>query len=373
MNIKDIRIYLEDLESRLDEEVEQNLFQQWYDFTEKKVTSSYFNPARPIKRESNLSWEPMLLNDALTSFDNMIYSQLQRCNDQLKDGGGELLVYRSNYGTGILPSLFGCEIREMPYEQNSLPSPLPVDVEELRQLIEDVKTGKTVIDVKSGIPGKCFEAARYLKNLLQDYPKLNKYLYIYTPDTEGPCSIAEEIFGSELYCLFYEEEDLIHDALDVITDVFIRFVKEWHKEFPPVDETHAIDLGLLHRGHILIREDSATNISPDMYEEFIMPHDQEIFDAFGGGILHFCGKGDHLIPKFASLKGFNALNMSQPDWNDMNIIYQNTIHIGTEIIGMPRFEIRRCDREGIHLKGLVQAGISISAWMGEPDENEIKQ
>ena len=370
MNIENIRVYLADLEQRLDEEVEENLYRQWFDFTEKKVTSSYFDPARPIKKASELAWEPMMLNDALASFDNMIYRQLQRCNDQLRDGGGELLVYRSNYGTGILPSLFGCEIKEMPYEQNSLPSPLPVDLETLRQLISDVKAGNKVIDVKSGIPGKCFEAARYLKELLADYPKLNKYLYIYTPDTEGPCSIAEEIFGSELYCLFYEEEELVHDALDVITDVFIRFVKEWHKEFPPVDMEHAVDLGLLHRGRILIREDSATNISPEMYEEFIMAHDQEIFDAFGGGILHFCGKGDHLIPKFAQLKGFNALNMSQPDWNNMEIIYKNTIDMGTEIIGMPRFEIRRCSREGINLKGLVQAGISISAWMGEPEDAE---
>lgn len=368
MDVKDIRVYLDDLEERLDDETEQTLFRQWYDFVERKVTSSYFDPSRPVKRESRLAWEPMLLNDALKSYDNMIYSQLQRCNEQLRDGGGELLVFRSNYGTGILPSLFGCEIREMPYEQNSLPSPLPVDAEALRELLEDVKAGKRTIDVKSGLPGKCFEAAGYLRELMKDYPKLSRYLHIYTPDTEGPCSIAEEVLGSELYCMFYEEEELIHDLLDVITDTFIRFVRAWHAEFLPVDDTHAIDLGLLHRGHILIREDSATNISPDMYEEFIMPRDQKILDAFGGGILHFCGKGDHLIPKFAQLNGFYALNMSQPDWNDMNTIYSNTIDKGIEIIGMPRFEIRRCNREGIHLKGLVQAGISISAWMGEPEE-----
>lgn len=364
----DIRKYLDDLENRLNENEEEELLKSWYDFADQKLEGqSYFNPSREPK-PSGLEWEKVLFNETFDDYDNMIYKQLLRCNEQLTTGGGELLVFRSSYGTGLIPSMFGCEIRTMPDEQDSLPTSLPLTEEEIRKIIDNYKIGIKP-DVRSGLGQKTFDAAHHLEKLLEDYPKLQKYLNIYTPDTEGPCSLAESIVGSELHFLFYDEEEYVHDLIEVITDTFIRYVQEWKSEFPSIDESHAIDWGLLHRGGILIREDSATNISPNMYEEFFMEADQKIFDAFGGGILHFCGKGDHLIEIFSELRGLNAINMSQPDWNDMDKIYANTIEKKIEIIGMPRFEIRRCDRENINLKGLVQAGICVAAWMGEPEED----
>ena len=38
------------------------------------------------------------------------------------------------------------------------------------------------------------------------------------------------------------------------------------------------------------------NLSPDMFMEFIFPYNQRLFDIFGGGGDHFCGRGDHFIP-----------------------------------------------------------------------------
>jgi hypothetical protein len=45
----------------------------------------------------------------------MIYQQLRGVSDILADGGGELLSVRPNYGTGIIPSMYGAEIFIMPY------------------------------------------------------------------------------------------------------------------------------------------------------------------------------------------------------------------------------------------------------------------
>ncbi len=362
-----IKQYLEDLENRLDEKEEEELLKSWYVFADQKLENqSYFDPKRNPK-PSKLEWPDICFNETYDDYDKMIYKQLLRCNDQLTKGGGELLVFRSSFGVGLIPSMFGCEIKLLPDEQNSLPTPLPLSMEQVIAVIEDYKAGKKP-DIRSGLGQKTFDAANHLKVLLKDYPKLQKYLYIYTPDTEGPCSLSDEIVGTEIYTMFYEDEEIAADIIEIITDTFIRYVKEWKKEFPSIDENHSIDWGLLHQGGILIREDSATNISPAMYEEFYMESDQKIFDAFGGGILHFCGKGDHLTEPFSRLRGLKAINMSQPNWNDMEKVYHNIIDNNIEIIGMPRYEIRRCDREGINLKGLVQAGICVAAWMGEPEE-----
>lgn len=364
INIKD---YLNDLEQRLDADEEEQLLNDWYLFADDKMRDrSYFNPKRTPK-PSSLDWPDVYFNETFTDYDKMLYKQLLRCNEQLSTGGGELLVFRSSFGVGLIPSMFGCEIKYLPDEQNSLPTPLHLTWDQVCKIIEDYNHGIKP-DIRSGFGQQTFDAAHHVQDLLKDYPKLSKYLFIYTPDTEGPCSLSDSIIGSDIYMLYYEEEETIAEFIDIIADTFIRYVTEWKKEFPSIDKDHAIDWGLLHRGGILIREDSATNISPTMYEEFYQTADQTIFDAFGGGILHFCGKGDHLVEPFSNLRGLRAINMSQPDWNDMEKVYRNTIEKGIEIIGMPRFEIRRCDKEGIDLKGRVQAGICVAAWMGEPEE-----
>lgn len=361
-----IREYLDDLENRLDENEEQDLLLSWFAFADGKMKDrSYFEPRR-MKKPSRLEWPEICFNETFDDYDKMIYKQLLRCNEQLETGGGELLVFRSNFGVGLIPSMFGCEIHKLADEQDSLPTAIHLNRDQIIKIIEQYRNGIKP-DVRSGLGQKTFDAAYRLRELLEDFPKLKKFLYIYTPDTEGPCSLADEIIGSDIYELYYEEEGLVSELIEIITDTFIRYVKEWKKEFPSIDNKHSIDWGLLHKGGILIREDSATNISPEMYEKFYMEMDQKILDAFGGGILHFCGKGDHLIESFSRLRGLTAINMSQPDWNDMDKVYRNTIDKGIEIIGMPKFETRRCDREKIELKGLVHAGICVAAWMGEPE------
>lgn len=363
----DIHVYLRDLEERIDPASEEKLYADWLRFADLQWNAPYFKPRRLVKRPSSLEWPEIMYNDAYESYDGMAYKELIRMNKQLALGGPELLSYRASYGTVILPSLFGADPLLMPYEQNSLPSSKPLaDAEGVfRKLLA---AGRDAIDVRSGYAGKPFAAAAHFRDLLKNYPKLAKYSYIYMADTESPVSIMEALFGSEFYLMFYDEPELVHDSLALIADVFIRFAEAWHDDFPPVDAGHRNNWGFLHRGHALIREDAATNISGDLYREFIFPHDKRIMEALDGGAIHFCGKGDHLIEHFAELPGFYALNMSQPDWNDMSVIYENTIHKGATIVGLANYEVNRCLREGLDLMGRVEAGLGIPAWMADTEE-----
>jgi hypothetical protein len=364
--MENIHAYLGDLEERLDPASEEKLLDDWICFANNQWKHQYFKPARTKRSRSKFEWPEVRYNDAFHDYDLMAYRELCGMNRQLSCGGPELLSYRANYGTVILPSLFGAVPVLMPYEQNSLPVSRPLDnaKESFRRLL---LTGRK-IKVRGGYPLKSFEAAARFKDLLKGYPKLSRYCYIYMADTESPVSILEALFGTDFYFLFSDEPKRVHDCLYLITEVFLDFVREWHKDFPPVGKLYRNNWGFLHRGHALIREDAATNISGDLYREFVFPYDKRIMESLGGGAIHFCGKGDHLIQHFAELPGFYSLNMSQPDLNDMNKIYDYTIRRGVTIIGLANAEVNRCLREGIDLLGRVEAGLGIPAWMKETEE-----
>lgn len=363
----DIHKYLDDLESRIDMDQERKLLNDYYLFSDRKMTDrSYFKPERE-PAPSKIVWTPILFNETFDDYDKMIYKQLIRVNDQLSKGGGELLSFRSNFGTGLIPSMLGCEIRRMPDAQDSLPGPIHLSWEQVLSLNENYKNGQKP-DVHSGLGQMTIDAAHHLEELLKDYPKLQKNLHIYQPDTQGPCSLTEAVVGSDFYMKLIEEEDVIVDCIEVITDTFIRYMQLWKHEFPVCDASYAWDYGLLYRGGVMIREDATTNISADMYEEFFQAADQKILNTFGGGAIHFCGHGDHLMESFADLHGLTAVNMSQPDMNKMDeVVYPNTIDKDIQIIGMPKYEIRRCNRHHIDLKGMVHVGVCVAAWMGEPE------
>jgi hypothetical protein len=75
------------------------------------------------------------------------------------------------------------------------------------------------------------------------------------------------------------------------------------------------------------------NISPEIYREFSAPYDQKLLDYYDGGIVHFCGRGDHYIDIMSELDGLYGINMSQPECNDMEKIYKNTVDKGIKILG----------------------------------------
>ena len=88
------------------------------------------------------------------------------------------------------------------------------------------------------------------------------------------------------------------------------------------------------KGHIMRRTDSAMNLSPAMFDEFIRPYEQKLLDALGGGAIHFCGRGDHYIKSMSGMRGLTGIAMSQPHLNDMEVIYRNTVDKGLALLGL---------------------------------------
>mgnify|MGYP001091466411 CR=1 FL=1 len=234
-------------------------------------------------------------------FEKMMFNELLRCIavSDIKDGSHPTI--RANYGVGIMPSLFGVKSRIV---DNNMPWVEHVDSE------DDIKeiVSKGIPDIKTGFGGKIFELHEFFKEKLADYPKCSKYIRINHPDLQGPFDIAHLVWGSDIYLAVYDYPELLKEFLELITETYIKILKEIKKGINDEADGFVFDKGKFYKGRVVIRNDSAVNLSKDMYKEFIKPYDEKILKAFGSGAIHFCGRADHWVFDAMETRGNCSMN-----------------------------------------------------------------
>jgi hypothetical protein len=346
-----IEQYLEDLENRIDPNTEQQLWSEWQAFLNGEVESGFFCPNRLQTAEAGAEWPCVSVNEALVDPDRMLLQQMAACSAMLAQGSGSVMCIRTNYGTGIMPSVFGAEPFAMEDELNTLPTSRPLEggADTIQRLLD-----AGVPDVDAGLCGRCLDTAQHFISRMKDYPKITRYVHIYHPDLQGPMDIAELLWGSDIFMGLVDNPELAHGLLELVTETYTRFMKCWEEIVPPQNDGSP-HWNVMHKGRLMLRDDSAMNLSPDMFEEFIKPYDQELLCEFGGGAIHFCGRGDHYIHHVADMDGVYAVNMSQPECNDMERIFQHTVDKGIALVGLRREAAEEALRQGRDLRGWVQS------------------
>jgi hypothetical protein len=341
--------YLEDLERRIDPAVERELHEQWVRFADGRHRHGIFCPRRPASSPPGLRWPHVRVNETLDDSDRMALQQLGGCSQQLQQAGGLLLCVRCNYGTGILPSLFGAELFVMPDETDTLPTVRPVldGADAARALLD-----RGLPDLRAGLGSRVFDMAERFLDLGRRFPNAGAHVHLYHPDLQGPMDVAELLWGSRLFLAVVDTPELVTELLELVTRTYVEFMRRWEELVPPEDG-HSTHWGLLHRGHIMLRDDSAMNFSPALYEQLIRPYDQRLLDEFGGGAVHFCGRGDHYIEAMAVLRGLHGINMAQPELNDMDVVFRSTLDRGIPLLGLDRRAAEAALAAGRDLRGLV--------------------
>lgn len=317
--------YMEDIESRIQPEEEQSIWAAWMEFAQGACKSGPFVPPARTPRPSAIEWMPIAINDAIENEESMLLSQLSFLNEQLRTANGLPLHIRANYGVGNLPSMFGAERFLMPPETNTLPNvrPLPGGLAAIEKLVEAPLPAPTAGNGRAiAAIGQKFMALR------AQYPKFARYVIIDHPDLQGPMDVCELLVGSDLFYALYDEPALIHALLAKITAQYQRAMEFWLSIVPNAPEGYASYFGELSLGKIVLRNDSAMNLSPEMYEEFIRPYDAQLLRHFGGGTAHFCGRGEHFIDAMSRIPDLHGINMSQPHLNDMGKILSCTVDRG---------------------------------------------
>jgi hypothetical protein len=342
---------LDDLESRIDESVEATLLEDWRVFCEGHWPEPIFQPRRPGANPPKLDWPTIPLNRTLDDYDALTLDQFRACSNLLNGASGSPLCVRANYGTPIMAVLFGCELFVMPESTNTLPTahPIPGGAEAMRAALD------------RGMPSfdhpyiqRVFETGRRFMRIKAEYPKIGRHVNIYHPDLQGPFDIFEMIFGSEIFMVLFDEPELVRQTVELIAETYIALMNEWEAISPiRKDDRLAPHWGVYHRGAIMLRDDSAMNLSPEMFDQFVRPFDQQCLDGFGGGAMHACGRVDHFVDRLADMPGLFAFNMSQPELNDMEAVFAHTIDQGIRLIGFPGQAAQSALDQGRDLRGRV--------------------
>ena len=321
---------LEDIEKRIDPAVENDFLLQWKDFWGNNCMDVFFVPKRKVVSTPNMDIKRININDCLADYELMLDSQLAMVSDQLSSRTSALGM-RANFGTGIMTSLFGAEIFQMPREMDTLPTTRSFnDSNTIRKILENGNPA-----LSNGFGQHVFAFGEMCKEILQDYPLISRYVQMYHPDTQGPLDVAELLWGSEIFYEMYDDPEFVHDVINLITDTYINVLDKWFELFPAKEELN-VHWNLLHKGKIMLRNDSDMNLSPEMYAEFALPYDKRLLEYYGGGCVHFCGRGDHYIDKLCEIDALTSINLSQPHLNDMEKIYRACSTTGKKIIGLDR-------------------------------------
>jgi len=343
-----IERYLDDLENRIDPETEDRLEAEWAAFTDGAFRGDIFSPKRAVQSRPQVTWPSVSVNRAQVDLDAMLLQQYGGCSDQLAAGGGGLMAVRANYGTAIMPSLFGAEIFVMDEALNTLQTTRPMGAESVRALPE-----RGVPAMESGLGPTVFGAGKCFAQIATHYPKIGRYVHIYHPDTQGPMDLCELLWGSELFTDLVDRPELVHQVLRLLTDTYVRFMRAWDAVVGANGKGWATHWGMMHAGKIMIRTDSGMNLSPDMYDEFLRPYDQRLLNELGGGAVQTCGRGSHYIASACGMDRIYAVNVSQPQFNETETVYRHTVDKGIKLLGFSREHAEKALAAGRNLHGRV--------------------
>ncbi|MHC4871263.1 MAG: hypothetical protein ACYTFY_05415 [Planctomycetota bacterium] len=344
-----LEVVLEQIENNINAEAEDKLINDWINFLEDKCTDSVFVPKRENDIKIDCVIPEVTVNEALKDYDAMLLQQYANPLSTLNSPVGRIMCIRANYGCPILATAFGAEVIYMDDKHNCLPGNTHFSKDKIKELIK-----AEIPDFDNPYTKRVFHTGRQLFEIAEKYPKIGKYVKIIHPDLQGPIDICEVLWGSNLFYDLYDDSDMVKEFLAIITDTYIKFIKEWQKIVKP-EPVYNAHWGFLHKGQIALRNDSVMNLSPEMYEEFVFPCDSKIFAEFGGGVVHYCGRGDHYTDQLAKLPGICAVQLSQPHYNDMEKIYQQTIDTGVKLIMFSEETARESLTSGRDLKGQVQS------------------
>lgn len=325
--------YLEDLEARLIPEQEDAVLEAWRQWAYHENTKGPFAGLPRRKMPAKLPWPEISVNQALRDADCMLLSQFYRVHRALEEGSAATLSVRANYGIGNVATMFGAELFVMDEGLNTLPNVRALGPEKALAFAAGKRPNPD-----AGNGEAIWRMARRFAEIRSRYPRLAKYVRIEQPDLQGPMDNCELLIGSGIFYLLYDEPEAVHALLKVVTDLLDQCISRWKALFPREDGTCSY-FRHVEKGGIAIRDDSGMNLSPDFFREFIAPYDGFLLKKHGG-IVHFCGRGDHYIDILSHLEGLNGVNMSQPHLNDMNRILSATADRGINLsISAPEIDL----------------------------------
>jgi len=251
--------------------------------------------------------EKMLFNELVHAFDSSIF-----LHSELKDD--LTFTIRANFGTVVIASLFGGLVEQR--ESNPPWIRHFETADEFKTIFE-----KDPLDFSQGICPQIIARYRFYHEVLADYPNLQKCIKIVLPDLQGSLDSLELLRGSEIYTDFIIDPEMVENGLRLMAEAqvgFARHLKPFITDGPDgFSHQHAVTV----KGNVLIRNDSAIMVSPEMYTTQVAPFDEYVLNGLGGGGVHSCGKIDFNVPEIFRLDSIKSFDFGQSYLNDVDSLY----------------------------------------------------
>lgn len=254
-------------------------------------------PVRNFKR--------FAMEEIHSDVEKMAYNELVGVLPVVEMENGGVPMIRANYGVGILPAAFGLKCRIV---AGNMPWVDAVGQEGVRAILS-----RGVPDFTDEMSVKVLDTYAFYNEMLKGYPKCREAIKIYQPDYQGPFDAAELIYGTDILLDLYDEPELVTELLELVTKTYEVGLR---KIMPYLNDKIGDCIGqwqFVFPGNILLRDDSAVNLSPTMYEEFVRPYDDRLLEAFECGSMHFCGRADQWVFKMAESDGILGYNFGHMD------------------------------------------------------------
>jgi uroporphyrinogen-III decarboxylase len=208
-----------------------------------------------------------------------------------------------NYGTGVLASAFGAPIV---FPENSDPAvagPCITSLDDIERL-------------QPPDPGRDGLMPIVLNTI--DYMRAHSDLPVGLTDMQSTLGTCALLCGhSRLFMWMYDAPDKVHQLFEIVNQALIDWIVVQKKHISePLNTVYGQLLCLPEGCGVVLSEDDAVSISPRHYREFCVPRNAEVFQALGGGMIHFCGDATHQIANFAQtegLRGFHVIPLGNLD------------------------------------------------------------
>lgn len=238
--------------------------------------------------------------DYFTSPASMLAYQTHGYEEHLKHVHDDYVPYFMPwFGTGVLPSAFGCQVR-MPETMDDDPavaSPC-------------IKTPADAAHLKLPTPGCDGWMPRVLEAI--DYARAEGDLPIGLTDMQGPLDTLGLMCGQvQLYQWMYDEPAMVHELFDLVTEAFIQWVKVQKQHIgEPLERSNGLQGVCSPGAGVWESDDDMVLVGAKLYQEFVVPSVSRIFEAFGGGSVHFCGNGLHHVNNLHHIRQLKVVNNS---------------------------------------------------------------
>jgi len=134
----------------------------------------------------------------------------------------------------------------------------------------------------------------------------------------APFTMAAQLYNAQdLFMACYEQPERVHKLLDYCVRFFLHFEQvKWQYGISadPLDEF--VCWRERHRGltRVWTSDDTAMMMSPQLYEEFVLPYNQRLYSNYEYTHLHMDGRWNHLIPYVQRLRPDYCEVGGETDW-----------------------------------------------------------